>query len=37
MEYVLMDRYDWIAIAVVLGILVACLVFDLWIRSKERG
>jgi hypothetical protein len=31
-----MDRYDWIAIAVVLGILVAMLAFDLWIRSKDR-
>lgn len=27
---------DWIVIVVILGILVACIVFDLWIRSRER-
>lgn len=27
---------DRIVIVVILGILVACIVFDLWIRSRER-
>jgi hypothetical protein len=31
-----MAATDWIVIVVILGILVACIVFDLWIRSRER-
>ncbi len=32
-----MEATDYIVVAVVMGILFACLAFDLWVRSKERG
>lgn len=27
---------DWIVIAVVFGILIACLIFDIWVRDREE-
>lgn len=26
---------DWVVISVVFGVLLACLAFDLWVRSRD--
>lgn len=31
-----MKATDWIVIVVIFGILIACLVFDQWVRRQDR-